>query len=130
MSKGEITAGFVNHYYLYRFLTAEGDTFAARNYFLPSGGPGSLIMVSGAGILESAKNEANAQRFVDFMLSLPAQQYFASQTFEYPLIEGVNTASNLPPLAELDAIAVDIPLGDLADLQGTQDMLIDLGIIE
>lgn len=130
VAKGEITAGFVNHYYLYRFLTAEGDTFAARNYFLPSGGPGSLIMVSGAGILESAENGANAQRFVDFLLSLPAQQYFASQTFEYPLIEGINTVSNLPPLAELDAVAVDIPLGDLADLQGTQDMLIDLGIIE
>jgi len=130
VSKGEIAVGLVNHYYLYRFLTAEGDTFAARNYFLPGGGPGSLIMVSGAGILESAKNKDNAQRFIDFLLSLPAQQYFASQTFEYPLIEGVTTASNLPPLAELDAVAIDIPLGDLADLQGTQDMLVDLGIIE
>ena len=130
VAKGEITAGFVNHYYLYRFLTAEGEDFAARNYFLPSGGPGSLIMVSGAGILENADNAQNAQRFVDFLLSLPAQQYFASQTFEYPLIENVTTVSNLPPLAELDAVAIDIPLGDLADLQGTQDMLIDLGIIE
>jgi iron(III) transport system substrate-binding protein len=87
-------------------------------------------MVSGAGILESAENEVNAQRFVDFLLSLPAQQYFASQTFEYPLIDGVATVSNLPPLAELDAVAIDIPLGDLADLQGTQDMLVELGIIE
>jgi iron(III) transport system substrate-binding protein len=130
VGKGEITVGLVNHYYLYRFLTAEGDTFAARNYFMPSGGPGSLIMVSGAGILESAENEVNAQRFVDFLLSLPAQQYFASQTFEYPLIDGVATVSNLPPLAELDAVAIDIQLGDLADLQGTQDMLVELGIIE
>lgn len=130
VANGEISVGLVNHYYLYRFLTAEGEDFAARNYFLPSGGPGSLIMVSGAGILENADNAENAQRFVDFLLSLPAQQYFASQTFEYPLIENVTTVSNLPPLAELDAVAIDIPLGDLADLQGTQDMLIDLGIIE
>jgi iron(III) transport system substrate-binding protein len=49
---GEIDAGFVNHYYLYRFLSEQGESFAARNYFLPGGGPGSLIMVSGAGILE------------------------------------------------------------------------------
>lgn len=130
VGNGEISVGFVNHYYLYRFLTSQGEDFAARNYFLPSGGPGSLIMVSGAGILENADNAENAQRFVDFLLSLPAQQYFASQTFEYPLIEGVTTVSNLPPLEELDAVAIDIPLGDLADLQGTQDMLIDLGIIE
>jgi len=130
VGNGEVSVGFVNHYYLYRFLTSQGEDFAARNYFLPSGGPGSLIMVSGAGILEKANNAENAQRFVDFLLSLPAQQYFAAQTFEYPLIEGVNTVSNLPPLEELDAIAIDMPLGDLADLQGTQDMLIELGIIE
>jgi iron(III) transport system substrate-binding protein len=130
VGSGEINIGFVNHYYLYRFLTSQGEAFAARNYFLPGGGPGSLIMVSGTGILQNADNAENAQRFVEFLLSLPAQQYFASQTFEYPLIEGVNTVSNLPPLAELDAVAIDIPLGDLADLQGTQDMLIDLGIIE
>ncbi|MDJ0757587.1 MAG: iron ABC transporter substrate-binding protein [Ardenticatenaceae bacterium] len=126
----EVTVGFVNHYYLYRFLTAEGDQFPARNYFLPSGGPGSLIMVSGAGILNTAENGENAQRFVEFLLSVPGQQYFAAQTFEYPLVEGVNTVAQLPPLEELDAVAIDISLGNLADLQGTQDMLIDLGIIE
>ena len=70
------------------------------------------------------------KRFIEFLLSTPGQQYFAAQTFEYPLIEGVNTVAQLPPLAELDAIAIDIDLGDLDDLQGTQDMLFDLGIIE
>lgn len=127
---GEIDAGLVNHYYLYRFLAEQGESFAARNYFLPGGGPGSLIMVSGAGILNSAPNAANAQRFVDFLLTLPAQQYFAAQTFEYPLVEGVNTPAGLPPLADLDALAVDVDLAQLSDLQGTQDMLIELGIID
>jgi iron(III) transport system substrate-binding protein len=87
-------------------------------------------MVSGAGILNSAPNAENARRFVDFLLSVPGQQYFAAQTFEYPLVEGVATASNLPPLAELDAQAADIELSQLADFQGTQDMLIELGIID
>lgn len=130
VGNGEVTIGFVNHYYLYRFLAAQGDSFAARNYFLPSGGPGSLIMVSGAGVLASAENVANAERFIDFLLSIPGQQYFASQTFEYPLIEGVSTVGGLQPLAELDAVAIDIDLNDLSDIAGTQDLLIDLGIIE
>ena len=130
VGNGEVSVGLVNHYYLYRFTTSQGEDFAARNYFLPSGGPGSLIMVSGAGVLNSATNTDNAQRFVEFLLSVPAQQYFASQTFEYPVIEGVKTVALLPPLAELDAVAATIDLNDLADLQGTQDMLIDLGIIE
>jgi len=127
---GEIDAGLVNHYYLYRFLAEDGQDFAARNYFLPGGGPGSLIMVSGAGVLKSAANPENAQKFVNFLLSLPGQQYFAAQTVEYPLVEGVSTTAGLPPLAELDAVALDIDLAQLADLAGTQAMLLDLGIID
>lgn len=128
---GEIDAGFVNHYYLYRFLSEQGESFAARNYFLPGGGPGSLILVSGAGILNSARNADNAQRFIEFLLSVPGQQYFATQTFEYPVLQdGVDLPASLPPMADLETEAIHISLADLADLQGTQDMLIDLGIIE
>jgi iron(III) transport system substrate-binding protein len=130
VGSGEIDAGLVNHYYLYRFLAEDGQDFAARNYFLPGGGPGSLIMVSGAGLLKSAANPENAQKFIDFLLSVPGQQYFAAQTVEYPLVEGVTTTNGLPPLAELDEVAVDIDLAQLADLAGTQAMLVDLGIID
>lgn len=130
VGSGEVSVGFVNHYYLYRFLTEQGETFAASNYFLPGGGPGSLIMVSGAGILETADNAGNALRFIEFLLSTPGQQYFTSQTFEYPVVEGVQTVSTLPPLEELDAEAIDIDLGDLSDLAGTQALLTELGIIE
>ncbi len=129
VANGEIDVGFVNHYYLYRFLSEQGESFPARNYFLPSGGPGSLLMVSGAGILANGENSENAQRFINFLLSIPGQQYFASQTFEYPLLEGVNSDVS-PSLAELEATALDISLTDLTDLEGTQDLLIDLGIIE
>ena len=130
VAAGEVDAGFVNHYYLYRFLAEQGESFAARNHFLPGGGPGSLLLVSGAGVLNSAANAENAQRFIDYLLSTEGQQYFADETFEYPVIEGVTLPAALPPLAELDAVAADIALADLADVQGTQDLLIELGIIE
>lgn len=134
VGNGEIDAGFVNHYYLYRFLAEQGESFKARNYFLPGGGPGSLIMVSGAGVLATAAHTGNAIRFIEFLLSLPGQQYFAAQTFEYPVIDAaegaVNLAPGLPPLAEIDAQALDISLGDLADLEGTQALLIEVGAIE
>ncbi len=128
-ANGEVDVGFVNHYYLYRFLSEQGDSFAARNYFLPGGGPGSLIMVSGAGILKGADNPENAQKFIQFLLSPAGQQYFTDETFEYPVIEGVQS-SVTPSLADLDKLAVDISLADLADLAGTQDLLIELGIME
>ena len=126
---GEVEVGLVNHYYLYRFIAEEGESFPARNYFLPDGGPGSLIMISGAGILKNADHAANAQKFIDFLLSAPGQQYFTAQTYEYPVVDGVAISPLLQPLAELDAAAVSIPLNDLSDLPGTAALLSELGIL-
>ena len=126
---GEIEIGFVNHYYLFRFLAEQGETFPVRNYFIANGGPESLLMVSGAGILKTAENQENAERFISFLLSVPGQQYFTSQTFEYPVVEGVATSPLLTPLAELDAVAADVPLNDLSDLEGTAALLSELGIL-
>ena len=124
---GEIDVGFVNHYYLHRFLAEEGESFQARNYHLRAGGPGAIIMVAGAGILANSDTRQEAERFLKFMVSPVAQQYFAGQTFEYPLVEGVKTQGNLVPFSEFDH--PDIPLKDLVDLQGTQALLRDTGIL-
>jgi iron(III) transport system substrate-binding protein len=124
---GEVDVGFVNHYYLYRFLQEEGESFPARNYFSPGGGPGSLILVAGAGVIGSSENQDAAHEFLRFLLSPAAQGYFATQTFEYPLVEGVPTQRELPPLAELNAIQVD--LANLADLEGTLALLRDVGAL-
>ncbi len=124
---GEIDVGFVNHYYLFRFLAEEGENFPARNYHPRAGGPGSIVMVAGAGILSSAENEENARRFLEFMLSPVAQQYFAGQTFEYPLVAGVKTQRVLVPLA--DIVKPDLTAGDLVDLKGTQTLLQDAGVL-
>ena len=126
-SKGEIDVGFVNHYYLYRFVQEEGEDFGARNYHIPGEGPGSLIMVAGAGILKTAENQENAVRFLEFLLSNVAQQYFAGQTYEYPLVDGVNTHRLLTPLDQITKPAID--MASLEDVQGTQTMLRELGIL-
>jgi iron(III) transport system substrate-binding protein len=127
VAAGEVDAGFTNHYYLHRFLAEQGESFPARNYFLPSGGPGSLLMVSGAGRLASGRNEANAVRFLEFLLSPQAQQYFASQTYEYPLVPGVALPDGLTPLEELNSL--DISLEALADLRGTSVLLSEAGVL-
>ena len=88
---GEVDVGFVNHYYLHRFLAEEGEDFRARNYHVSGGGPGGIVLVAGGGILKTAENKDNAERFFKFMLSRVAQQYFAGQTYEYPLVDGVKT---------------------------------------
>ena len=124
---GEIDVGLVNHYYLYRFLAEEGEDFPARNAHLRGGGPGAIVMVSGAGILETADNPENAEAFIRFLLSSVGQQYFAGQTFEYPMVGGVRSSVLLTPLDEIGQ--PDITLADLSDLAGTQAMLQKVGAL-
>ncbi len=126
-AKGEIDVGLVNHYYLHRFIQEDGEGFTARNHYLGEKGPGSLVMVAGAGILKTAANRENAERFLKFMLSQVAQQYFAGQTYEYPLVEGVTIHRLLTPLEEI--AKPDIDMVALEDIKGTQDMLRDLGTL-
>ncbi len=124
---GEIDVGFVNHYYLHRFLAEEGESFKARNYHPRAGGPGALIMVAGAGILSTSDNKEAAEDFLSFMLSKVAQQYFARQTFEYPLVEGVKTDRLLTSLDDINNPTID--LKDLADLEGTVKLLRETGVL-
>ena len=124
---GEVDVGFVNHYYLHRFLVEEGEDFEARNYHVTGGGPGGIILVAGGGIMKNAENKENAERFFSFMLSRVAQQYFTGQTYEYPLVEGVKTNRLLTPLDEINN--PDIDMASLDDLAGTQMLLRDLGIL-
>jgi iron(III) transport system substrate-binding protein len=124
---GEIDVGLVNHYYLFRFLAEEGDSFSARNYHPRSGGPGAVVMVAGAGVLSSAENVDNAEKFLKFLLSPVAQQYFAGQTYEYPLVEGVKTSRLLVPLSEITK--PDVTVAGLEDLQGTVTLLQKTGIL-
>ena len=124
---GEIDVGLVNHYYLYRFIAEEGEDFAARNAHLRGAGPGSIVLVSGAGILETADNRENAEAFIRFLLSSVGQQYFAGQTFEYPMVEGVRPSVLLTPLADIEQ--PEITLADLSDLAGTQALLQKTGAL-
>jgi iron(III) transport system substrate-binding protein len=125
---GEISVGLVNHYYLYRFLAEEGEGFAARNYHFPQPHAGSMINVAGVGILTTAANTDAATRFVEFLLSNEAQQFFADETFEYPLAgEGITTNDLIVPINEIAQPELD--LGDLDDLEGTLLLLQETGAL-
>lgn len=126
---GEISVGLVNHYYLYRFLAEQGDSFSARNYHFPAGDIGSMVNVAGVGIVDTSAHTAAAEEFITFLLSNEAQQYFATETNEYPLAgDGVEINSALMPLDEI--VTPELDLNDLADLQGTLELLQEVGALE
>jgi iron(III) transport system substrate-binding protein len=113
---GELAGGLVNHYYLLR-LRAEGLGDNAENYFMPSGDVGSLVMPAGVGIVSGTERPRAAQQLVDFLLSEETQAYFATSTFEFPLIEGVAGPAGVPSLSDIDAPDIDLSrLAEVLDL--------------
>jgi iron(III) transport system substrate-binding protein len=124
---GEIAAGFVNHYYLLRERAEVGGDLPAENYIYRNGDPGALVNVAGVGILDVARNQSQAERFVEFLLDQRAQSYFAEATHEYPLTPGIDGNPGLIPLDEIDT--PDVDLSDLSDLEGTLAMLRDVGLL-
>jgi iron(III) transport system substrate-binding protein len=126
--RGEVAAGLVNHYYLYRFL-AEDPEFPADNYHIPAGDVGSMINVAGVCIIDSSDNQDRAIQLIEYLLSDEAQQYFADETNEYPLANSDLTIDpRLQPLSAIDT--PDFDLSDTEDLQGTLDLLQDTGALD
>lgn len=126
VAAGEVEVGFVNHYYLYRFL-AEDPDYPVANKFFSDGDPGALINVAGVGIVDSSDRQDEALRFVEWLLSDTAQQYFAEETYEIPVVEGISPAAELP---DLDALTLpDLDLDRLEDLEGTLELLNEVGAL-
>lgn len=113
---GELSGGLVNHYYLLR-LRAEGQGENTENYFIPGGDVGSLVMTAGVGMMSGTQDPEMAEEFVDFLLGEDAQAYFATETFEYPLVEGIAQPEGVPPLSEIAS-----PDIDLSELAGVLDL--------
>ncbi len=126
IASGEITLGLINHYYVAEAIAEEGEDYPVGIY-LPPNDVGGLINVAGVGVLAGTERRPQALRFADYLLSPPAQRYFAQETKEYPLIKGVRAQTGLVPLDRIDS--PDIDLNRLSDLQGTVELLQDAGVL-
>ena len=126
VGRGEVDAGLVNHYYNFRFV-AEDPNHAGLNHQFAADDPGSLLIVTGAAILETSQERDAAAELITWLLQEDAQRYFADETFEYPLASGVEPSGNLPP-AQFSGVG-GIELGDLTDgLEGTRALIAEAGL--
>ena len=115
----------INHYYWY----ARGNEVGFENLnseiaAFESQDVGNLRNVAGVGILSE---DSRAKAFVQFLLSETAQQYFVTETSEYPLIEGLDPLPGLTPLDEIPAPEFD--LNDLEALEETLQLIRAAGLI-
>jgi iron(III) transport system substrate-binding protein len=103
VNNGSAAVGIINQYYWYRLRREVGSSrMHSSLYYFPSGDPGSVVNISGAGVLASSDRQSLAERFVSFMVSQAGQKLIGEgDDFEYPTRPGVAPNSQLPALGAI-----------------------------
>jgi len=95
VAAGEADLAVANTYYLALMLSGKKgpEQQAAAKKVLPffpnQGDRGTHMNISGGGVLKNAPNKANAIKLLEFLLTKEAQEHIVNNTFEYPMIDGV-----------------------------------------
>jgi iron(III) transport system substrate-binding protein len=127
VNSGQVDVGLINHYYWYERAAELGaDQMRAQLKFLP-GDAGGIVNVTGAAILAGSEGDPDALAFVEYLVSEKAQHYFVEQTFEYPLLPGIEAPDGLPSLESL--VNPELDLSDLESLEETQQLLAEAGLL-
>jgi iron(III) transport system substrate-binding protein len=130
VNAGTMAVGLINHYYLGEVAKEQGTTpekLTAKLHFFPNGDTGALVNVAGVGVLERSAQDKDAKTFLDYLLGTEAQQYFATETYEYPVVAGVAGPPAVPPLADLNVPPVN--LNDLDTLNETINLIKESGLV-
>ncbi len=128
VADGEIDLGLVNHYYLHRFIVERGESFPVANH-VPAGPGragdlGGTMLISGAGILDTARNLDAAQRFLEYLLREDVQQRFVRESAEHPLHKELAASHDLPT-----GVRSTVDLNRLGDLEQTITLLRRVGAL-
>lgn len=126
VADGDLPMGLVNHYYVAQEKAVDPLTEAELHFF-PGGDPGALLLVTTAGILATADQEEAGRELVEFLLTDESQEHFATETDEYPLVEGIDVADTVVPFDEIEVTRTD--LSDLGTgLRDTVALIEDSGL--
>ncbi len=119
---GECDIAVSNSYYFARSIrkTVKGlsESREVIGWVFPDqDGNGAHMNLSGAGVAAHAPNRDNAIRFLEYLASDSAQQYFSAGNDEYPAVAGVPLAETVkvlgdfkPDTIDLSAVAKNVPV--------------------
>lgn len=94
VASGECEIAVTNSYYMARLIRSNKpeDTEVAKKVgvvFPNQQSWGTHINIAGGAVAKHAKNQANAIRFLEYLASPSAQQYFANGNNEWPAAQGI-----------------------------------------
>ncbi|MDJ0858878.1 MAG: extracellular solute-binding protein [Dinoroseobacter sp.] len=119
---GECDISISNTYYFARALRKDvsglsGDDMDMIGWVFPAqDAEGAHMNLSGGGVAAHAPNKDNAIRFLEYLASTQAQQYFSAGNDEYPAVPGVGLSPSVAALGmfkpddvDLSAVAANVP---------------------
>ncbi len=117
---GECDIVLANTYYFARALGDEVDGLTGHTdkigwVFPDQDGYGTHINVSAVAVTAHAPHRENAIKFLEYLTTEKAQEYFASGNNEYPVVEGVAISAPVASLGEFKAD--DLNLSALGEYQ-------------
>lgn len=116
---GQCDVAIANTYYAGAMINskdpAERAAIAKLAIFWPNqDGRGAHINVSGVGMTASAKNQANAVKLMEYLVSPESQQWYAEVNQEYPVRPGVAWSETIKAWGEFKADSLNLArLGEL-----------------
>ena len=112
---GECDISVSNTYYFARAIRSDVDGLSEEEramigWVFPrmDEDKGSHVNLSGGGVAANAPNRENAVRFLEYLASDSAQEYFSAGNDEYPAVEGVPISTSVQELGELEADPVNL----------------------
>ncbi len=110
---GECDIAVSNTYYFGRAIRTDvegvSDSLDTFGWVFPNqGGTGAHMNISGGGVAANAPNRENAIRFLEYLASDQAQEYFSAGNDEYPAVPGVGLSPSVAQLGFFQADSIDL----------------------
>ncbi|HAW92196.1 MULTISPECIES: Fe(3+) ABC transporter substrate-binding protein [unclassified Arsukibacterium] len=116
-ASGVCDIAIANTYYLGGMLADSEQRATAEKvkvFWPDQAGTGAHVNISGAGVAAHAPNKANAVRLLEYMVTEQAQQWYAQQNHEYPVVKGVQASELLQSFGQFNADELNLDkLGEL-----------------
>jgi len=125
---GQCDIAISNTYYYARAIRKDvrglsGETDKVGIVFPNQETTGAHVNISGGGVIASAPNKGNAIKFLEYLASPAAQEYFASGNDEYPVVAGAGLSASVSQLGDFKAD--DLPLIELGRNQARAQAIYD-----
>ncbi|MEL7299957.1 MAG: extracellular solute-binding protein [Pseudomonadota bacterium] len=114
IASGECDIAMSNTYYYARALRKGDSTMTAEDLagigwvFPNQNSIGAHMNISGGGVAANAPNRENAVKFLEYLASEQAQQYFSAGNDEYPAVPGVGLSDSVATLGIFRPDTIDL----------------------